>query len=326
MIRRAMFFIVLAAGLAPAAGADSVSLPAVRDNTLFQDANGALSDGAGPVFFAGESGQNLARRALVRFDIAGRVPPGARIDSVTLTLQVSNAPSTIVRTFTLHRVLRDWGEGSSSTTSGSGAPATDGDATWLHTFYPGSLWTSAGGDFDPAASASLGVGDVGSYTWRDQGMTTDVRAWNGDPSANFGWLIHGDETLLNTARRFESRESATIGSRPTLTVHFTPEGVAVGAESLVPGVRLGPCWPNPASGTVRIPFTLPTRADTRVSIVDIAGRQVAIPIDGRLDSGAHVAVWDGRTVIGEIAPAGVYVIRLVVDGGIAATREMVRLR
>ena len=89
--RRAAFVMahLLVAGSLPAT-ADVVTLTAVRDNTLFQDAAGSLSSGAGTAIFAGRNNQNLGRRALVRFDVEASIPSGAVISNVVLTLNVSN--------------------------------------------------------------------------------------------------------------------------------------------------------------------------------------------------------------------------------------------
>jgi hypothetical protein len=199
----------------------TVSVTSIRDNTLFEDVNGDTSNGAGPVLFAGNNGRNLARRALLAFDVTTRVPAGATIDSVTLVLRVSNSPNDIPRQFTLHRIVGDWGEGTSEATGGVGAPATNGDGTWLHTFYPDQLWSTPGGDFDGSPTASVLVGDVGTYTLRSSAMAADVQGWLDQPSTNHGWLVRGEETLPNTARRFESREAPVPADRPTLTIYYT---------------------------------------------------------------------------------------------------------
>lgn len=206
-------------GSDPRAGV--VTLPATRDNTLFQDAEGDTSNGVGPAFFAGNNGQDLVRRAVIAFDLAGALPAGVAIESVVLTLEVTSAPDTELRDFTLHRVLADWGEGLSSSSGGGGAPAKPGDATWLHTFHASAFWSLPGGDFAPAASASLAIGDVGTATWSSPGMVSDVQAWLAGDVPNFGWLIRGDEAHARSVRRFDSRESATVANRPTLTITFS---------------------------------------------------------------------------------------------------------
>jgi hypothetical protein len=207
--------------VASAARSDVRVIGCSRDNTLFEDAQGDTSNGAGPACFAGNNGQNLVRRALVRFDLAGLVPAGAAIDAAELALEVTSAPDTITRSITLHRVLADWGEGTSSSSGGGGAPATTGDATWLHARYPDVFWGQPGGDFVAAPSSSAPVGDVGRYVWSSAGMRADVQRWLADPATNFGWLLRGEEGAPRSVRRFDSRESATPAQRPTLTVFYS---------------------------------------------------------------------------------------------------------
>ena len=211
---------VVFAMLASGAHAASVSLFPTRDNTLFQDTNGDTSNGAGPMF-SGRTNQNRLRRAVIAFDLQGVVETSAVVDSVSLVLHVSNASEQTLRTFELHRVSQDWGEGSSSTTGGTGTIATPGDATWLNTFFPSSFWTTPGGDFDSTASASKSVEGDGFYAWASAALTQDVRAWIAQPQDNHGWILVGDEITSGSARRFDSRENTTEANRPVLTIYFT---------------------------------------------------------------------------------------------------------
>lgn len=314
----------LALWLATTAAASGVTIAPSLDNTLFQDATGSLSNGAGPAVFAGNNGQSLARRALLRFDVAGNVPAGALIGDVSLTMNVSNATDAIPRTFALHRVLGAWGEGTSSTSGGGGAPATAGDATWLDRFWPGSPWESAGGDFEPAASGTRMVADVGSYTWTDPAMVSDVQAWLDDTTHNFGWVLLGEEHLPNTARRFDSRENIVPAARPALTIQYT---VRVGVEgSAVSGVALAPCHPNPAAGPIRFEFSLSAPARAALIITDVTGRSVVTVIDRAFDVGRYDVAWSGRDARGRAVAGGVYVYRLVVDGRIRAARKLMVVR
>lgn len=307
--------------------ADVVTLAPDRDNTLFEDPAGGLSNGIGPVLFAGNNGQDLARRALLRFDIAGNLPHGARIDAVELRLNCSNATNATPRTFTLHRVIQEWGEGTSSTTSGSGAPAAPGDATWLHTFYSSSTWAAAGGDFAGAASATLSVGDVGVYTWTGAGLKADVQEWLNGTASNFGWLLFGEETALNTARRFDSRENTVAANRPALTVHYSFNTTGVGdPPEPVLGARLEPGYPNPTRGTFRVAFSLPSAATVQVVVDDVAGRRLATVAEGRFRPGRAEVVWNGLGSGGESLAPGLYFYRLFVAGRPVATRALARLR
>ncbi|MHC4080414.1 MAG: DNRLRE domain-containing protein [Planctomycetota bacterium] len=209
--------------MALTAGADgdisTVALTPVKDNTLFS--TGTTSNGAGESIFSGQTGGGIRQRAVLAFDVADAVPAGARITGATLTLhlvQTSSGP----QTHTLHRVLADWGEGTSSSGGGSGAPATPGDATWLHTFYPDQFWAAPGGDFAAEISAVQTVGSAGvAYTWPSTPqMIADVQSWLDVPSENFGWLLMGNEDDVQTAKKFASRESPQFELRPALTIEF----------------------------------------------------------------------------------------------------------
>src|SRR5690606_24919086 len=150
-------------------------------------------------------------------------PAGSTINSATLTLYM-NRTSIGPQPIAVHRVIASWGEGTSvgSGQGGGGGTATAGDATWLHRFYPDVFWAVPGGEFVPAASDSIAVGDVGYYTWNAGSLAADVQAWVDNPAMNFGWMLRGDESTLQTSKRFASREASSPSRRPKLEIDFTP--------------------------------------------------------------------------------------------------------
>jgi hypothetical protein len=127
-------------------------------------------------------------------------------------------------TVELHKLLADWGEGTSHAPmgEGDGAPATPNDATWRHRFFDTIFWTTQGGDFSATVSASQSVGGIGQYTWSSAQMIADVQSWVNNPASNFGWLVLGDESTAATAKRFDTRESA---SPPVLTIQYAPRAM-----------------------------------------------------------------------------------------------------
>jgi hypothetical protein len=214
--------VLIAGSLAGPARAGMVSFVPVLDNTLFADADGDTSNGAGPALFAGENSQGRIRRAVLAFDLSTAPPAEFSVDSVRLRLHVSNVSDASARVMSLHRLRASWGEGASTASGGSGAPATPGDATWIHRFFPGSPWSAPGGDFEPAPSATVVVDGVGDYEWTGKGLGSDVRFWREHPESNFGWILIGDESEPGTARRFDSREGPAEALRPILVI-FTTE-------------------------------------------------------------------------------------------------------
>lgn len=216
--------VLLIVATTSAAWADTVTLAASADNTLFESASGALSNGSGDGLFVGNTNNGQTRRALLAFDIAGNLPSGSTINSVSLTLQMSRTNSG-AQTVELRRVSADWGEGSSDASGGGGqgTDAAEGDATWIHTFFDMTHWQNAGGDFADTASASTSVDGAGSYTWGSSAaMVADLQAWLDDASTNFGWILIGNEAASPTTKRFDAREHATAANRPMLAIDFTP--------------------------------------------------------------------------------------------------------
>jgi hypothetical protein len=212
--------------------ADVVTLGSAKDNTLYSSASGGRSNGVGDHLFAGVTAQGGIRRGLVAFSLDS-IPAGSQVNAATLTLHMSKTISGPV-TVGLHRVLADWGEGASNANNeeGRGAIAQPGDATWLHTFYNTSFWTTAGGDLAPAASAIASVGVEGFYSWTAPTLASDVQSWLDGTSGNFGWaLMLPDEVLQGTAKRFDTRENPVPEFRPMLVVDYTtipePTGMCV---------------------------------------------------------------------------------------------------
>jgi hypothetical protein len=202
------------------ATANIITITPSKDNTLYEydPAEGDHSNGAGLHFFAGENGMGELRRGVLAFDVAGIIPPGSTITAVSLTMNMSMTPAG-PETIELHTLLADWGEGTSHAPQGEGdgAPATPNDATWRHRFFDTIFWTTEGGDFSATVSASQSVDVTGPYTWSSTQMVADVQAWVDDPASNFGWLVLGNETTIATAKRFDTKESA---SPPMLTIEY----------------------------------------------------------------------------------------------------------
>ena len=163
----------------------------------------------------------------------------------------------------LHKVLGNWGEAGSGPDPNNWmppyGPAQPGDATWLHTFYPNSNWTTPGGDFASTASASIIVGNSSlPYKWTSNAqLVSDVQNWVNMPDTNFGWLLKGNETIVSS-KMFHSSESANPANWPTLIVDFTPPTVAPTlAIAATDAVK-----PEGLSGSTAFTFTVTRAGDT----------------------------------------------------------------
>jgi hypothetical protein len=83
--------------------------------------------------------------------------------------------------------------------------------------------------------------------------------------------------------------------------------------------------PNPFRLATSVAFDLPRAGRVRVTVHDVAGREVRVLADGALPAGRHVRAWDGRGADGRPAASGVYLIRAGLPGAATAVRA-VRLR
>jgi hypothetical protein len=207
--------------------AQTVVLTPLKDNTIFSEDNNA-SSGAGTDIYAGRTGTNASnsrRRALLQFDL-DTIPANAIISSVSLIINCTKVSpfSTGPVPIRLNVALESWGEGGSVGPGGSGAQATNGDATWACRFSNGTggcsqSWTINGGYFQSISSASVNVNETGQYTIASTAaLIADVKRWVDTPSLNFGWILRGDESAsAYTVRAFASKEHQLKGAKLTVT-------------------------------------------------------------------------------------------------------------
>ncbi|HLN73222.1 MAG TPA: DNRLRE domain-containing protein [Prolixibacteraceae bacterium] len=289
-------------------GQTTVSINPVKDNTLYEDATGSISNGAGNHFFVGLNNLNSKRRGLVKFDIGSNVPAGATILEATLTLtmdQTNSGPNNVE----LHTVSADWGEGASiaAGSGGSGATAQMNDATWLNNFYNNAFWNTAGGDFNALSSATTLINGVGIYNWISPQLVADIQKWLDTPSSNFGWCLIGNETIKPSAMRFASKEIAAPTSRPMLTIVFTaPVGIKeinVGSHCTI--------FPNPSSGKVQL------------EVQDVNKAEIKIFSAEGLAVYCQPLIADKMTIDFSKEPAGVYIYRLLSNNQTIETGKII---
>ena len=201
-----------------------IQVNALKDNTLYENSSGSVSNGAGQYIFVGTTNSGSLRRAVIAFDIADAIPIGSTITSVRLELHLSKTRSGS-QTVQIQRLLADWGQGKSNASGeeGGGVSASSNDATWVHRFFDNDTWETAGGDFSQTVSASTSVAGISDYSWGSTPqMAADVQEWLDEPSKNFGWIIRGSEGPKKTTKRFDSMESGNDSNRPVIIVEYTP--------------------------------------------------------------------------------------------------------
>ncbi len=121
---------------------------------------------------------------------------------------------------------------------------------------------------------------------------------------------NNNETVMEKAIAWLTHQQTTAA----------PEGpVAVSRLTVVP---------NPFAGNTDLRFSLSARASAgkvRLTMVDVAGRQVRTLVDGSLDPGAQLLRWDGADDAGHALPSGIYFGKLQTAEG-AQTRKVILTR
>lgn len=192
--------------------------------------------------------------------------------------------------------------------------------------------TSTGGSgfFDPGPDLPGGVPAFSHIT-----ATVTSEGVSGTPPTVNG-VTYIDPTHVQLDLNTLAATPSEPGEKYTVTI-INPDGQAATGNMIlyvtVPvgvgegpgaGFALGPVSPNPVSGSAGIDFTVGRETRVRITVVDLAGREVATLVDGPRSAGGHRVTWTGNASRGR-APAGMYFIRYEADGH-TRVRRFVMLR
>jgi hypothetical protein len=200
-------------------------------------------------------------------------------------------------------------------------------------FHPGTgvLWalvkTNAGeallGTIDIVTGVVTIIGDTGvgaldGMAWAPGPFTTFAA---GEPNDGLGyWTVPFVATDLarirvtmhdqvgNVARDISNRYFSILG--PTSTPGATPVATAF----------LAPLAPNPFSVEAAIRFRVAQPSNVRLTVHDARGRLAKTLLSGTQEAGERIVRWDGRDESGAGLAAGIYVVRLEVNGEVFTRR------
>jgi len=79
-------------------------------------------------------------------------------------------------------------------------------------------------------------------------------------------------------------------------------------------------YPNPFNPSTAISFSLLQAGQTKISVYDLLGREVAILVNEFLDAGVHTTVFDGKGL-----SSGVYIYRIE-SGSFVKAKQMILLK
>ncbi len=204
------------------------------------------------------------------------------------------------------------------------------------------------------AAATGGVVEpmISYYRWytNDQGQDPGTDLWRVDISNDGGFSWVGVERTTRSDaswRRVVFRIADYVVPTSQVRLRFIAEDagaaslveaavddlqllafsdvVAVGHGTAPGAVALALASSHPASGALRLRYTLPAAGPISLRIFDASGRAVRTLVVGRAESGGHLVEWDGCDDRGAMLPSGAYFARLAAAGATVA-RTLVRTR
>lgn len=157
------------------------------------------------------------RRSMLRFDLSS-IPVNSIILQATLTLNcASEADASQNTDVNVNRGLVEFFQGAKNNAAPD--PGQDG-STWNHRNANGSVtWpTGAGGSgaYDTTPTDTQTITATGLYHWD---VTQDVEDFVSGAETNYGWWLTALNTV-NNGKAFNSSNSASVESRPKLTVIY----------------------------------------------------------------------------------------------------------
>ncbi len=133
------------------------------------------------------------------------------------------------------------------------------------------------------------------------------------------WRAWGDSLYSAWTRRGKSRP--VVMNSMTVAVIDSTTGFTHPASPLPVEITLAQNYPNPFNPSTQFVFRISYSAFVALKIFDVAGRDVATVLKGRMYAGEHKMSFNGEGL-----PSGVYLYRLIVDNEIRATRKMILLK
>jgi hypothetical protein len=164
-----------------------------------------------------------------------------------------------------------------------------------------------------------------TYTCDDQGNLTSVWHYSWLNSSwtptNIGWTSQGGNGFAGTVTDsagnyydFGLAYNFTFTRKPIVS------GVASQSGNVPAMYSLSQNYPNPFNPSTSIKYELPKASDLRLSVFDLLGREVAVLVNERRDSGAHEVKFDGSNLA-----SGVYFYRLEA-GDFVQSKKLVLLK
>lgn len=244
----------------------------------------AVNPGGGEVtkLYQGPSftgGHTCFDRSLIHWNISS-LPQNITIESATIALKCTNSYGTPTGQMAFYRIIQSW---NASTVTHNTAPQYTTDSAVFRS------WPSVGQSFSVDA-------------------TEFVRFWYTQSDSNLGILGHSVNTGTGSGCiGYYSSRCSDVTQRPNLTIKYVSNstGVEEDNDQLPKELTLYQNFPNPFNPSTVISYKLSVVSEVRLSIYDLLGREVAVLVNGKQNTGTYQAQWNAAHM-----PSGTYFYKL----------------
>lgn len=170
-------------------------------------------------------------------------------------------------------------------------------------------------------AASLSLDGTSTWTMTSSSYLktlTDASGISGTTVTNIvgnGHSVHYDSTL--SGNKYLGGKVYALAGGGYLTPGSLTSAASSEQQRAPAALSLRQNYPNPFNPTTSISFDIPSQSRVTLAVYDLLGREVAHLIDGTLNAGTHIVLFDGSTLA-----SGVYFYRLAA-GNVVRTKRMV---
>ncbi len=182
---------------------------------------------------------------------------------------------------------------------GGNFSTANGDTVWSIARWDGSQWHRMGNgmhlELNYPASAT-----VKSFLGTNDGL------WIGGNFSQAGVYLSNKIAFYSDFNLVTSLQDSPNGTSPD-------------------NFQLYAAYPNPFNPLTTIPYALPRTAHVRISVYDIAGREISELIDETQPPGHYEIRWQGLNHLGKKVPSGLYIIRMQA-GGVEQNKKILLIK
>ncbi|MBD3225750.1 MAG: DNRLRE domain-containing protein, partial [Caldithrix sp.] len=254
------------------------------------------------------------KSSLIRFDLSQtQIIDSSLVKAAVVLTLAETRNGAAPKELGAYRLLSSWKEGLGSHIDGNAA--AQGEVTWLSALHNIRQWQAPGGDFHnlPADVVTVYSTPGQTYAWD---VTPLVRFWKARADSNFGIILREPQpSSANGTKTFYAREHTQTDWRPKLVFTYKDSITSVpslaGDGAKVPqSMRLKQNYPNPFNATTTIRFSIPRQMSVTLTIYNVRGQMVDVPLHSTLNAGAHQVHWQADHL-----SSGLYFYRLKTPDG-----------